>query len=126
MDDRRPAAGPDAAWAAWGRSPLPADRFAERLEEVLQRRRDDEVLQQLALRLEALERDVELAALAAERLRARAEEAEAARTAAARLADARLAEVAAQVADAETRLRLVEGSRTWRYRTRLARLLGRP
>lgn len=127
-DDGPPAGVAEQVWQSWGRSPVPAREFAERLRAAEAQQRTDETVRQAVLRLSAVERDLELALRALGAQCARADRAEAELIlvqeraaidveAAARQAALRLSEVAQQIALAEERLRLVEGSRTWRARS---------
>lgn len=131
------SAGP-TLWQDWGRSPVPPEAFLARLAQTEARVRDEETVRQAALRLSAVERDLDRALdwLVQERRRAERAAAELAQSrqqaaeqaeAAAALSATRLAEVAAQIAAAEQRaasaeqqLQRVTGSRTWRARAVVA------
>ena len=139
MPDPRDAPPPVAPWPTWGSASATSEEFLARLRETEATGRAAEAVEQAALRVAAVSRDLERAlvdretALAAERdalaevdrLHAAALEREVAHQRLLAAAAAREAELAEQVRSTQGQLDLVVGSLTWRLRDRLASALRR-
>lgn len=132
MPDPREASPPVAPWPTWGSSPVGGEDFLARLRETEADGRAAEALAQAALRVAALERDLERALTArqdavaqAERLHAEALEREVAHQRALAAAAAREADLAERLRSTQGQLDLVVGSLTWRLRGRLSSALRR-